>query len=82
MTPEDMTEGDGTSHRQLLEESRDELVAAIRSYKYAKDLPPLVRELRQVIDTLDGLPSGRRDTPADEIAARREERRRKAAAGE
>ncbi len=75
----DMTVGDGDAHRRLLEESRDELVSAIRECRYQKDLPPLIRELRMVIGELEGRPSAKRDTPTDEIARRREERRRKAA---
>lgn len=68
--------------RNLLEFSRDQLLSAIDQCRYQKDLPPLIRELRMVLSELDGLPSAKQDTPADEIAARRKERRRKAASGE
>lgn len=61
--------------------SREALVEAVATCRYQKDLPPLVRELRMVLAELDGLPDAKATTVADEIAARRDARR-KAASGE
>lgn len=75
-----VTDGDMDSPRRLLEEARDELLVVMRSPgTLAKELPAVVRELRMVLAELHSLPSSKKDTPTDEIAARREERRRKAA---
>lgn len=63
--------------REVLTDLRDRLLAACPAAEI-KELPALSRELRQVLAELDALPSGEKKAPADEIAKRREERRRKA----
>ncbi len=67
------------TRRELLESCRDRLVTEIDEAD-AKELPALSRELRAVLSELEGIPDGRAQTPADEIAARRAARRK--AAGE
>lgn len=64
--------------RTILERLRDDLLGAIPDAK-TNELAALSRELRQVVAELDGLPDGKAVAPTDEIARRREERRRKAA---
>jgi hypothetical protein len=66
------------SRRQILETLRDQLIDEC-SQAVGKDLAPLARELRQVVAELDGIPDATAKAPTDEIAARRDERRRKAA---
>lgn len=63
---------------ELLESSRDRLLQEIDEAN-ATELPALSRELRAVLSEIDGIPSAEKTAPADEIAKRREERRRKAA---
>jgi hypothetical protein len=75
--------------REILEAARNELVKRLdrrggcdnEDHGIVTDaaLPGLLRELRQVLAELDALPSGQKETPADEIAKRREDRRRRAA---
>ena len=70
--------------RASLEAVRDRLAEEIDTARYAKDVPPLVQRLVDVIERLEKLPdSGQVDT-VDEFTARRERRRaaaREAAAG-
>ncbi|GAB1642545.1 hypothetical protein [Krasilnikovia sp. MM14-A1259] len=66
--------------REILESLRDQLIAACPASEL-KELPALSRELRQVLAELDAIPDGKAKAPADEIAKRRADRRRKAAAG-
>lgn len=74
----DDTESVPQSQRDLLEMGRDQLVTAILQCRYQKDLPPLVRELRMILAELEGLPDAKVVTRTDEIAARREARRKAA----
>jgi hypothetical protein len=65
--------------RQALEALRDRLAAAADEAD-DRDLPALSRELRMVWQALDELPAtGAKASAPDQIAQRREERRRKAA---
>lgn len=64
--------------RTILETLRDQLLASIPAAEL-RELPALSRELRQTIAELDALPDASSVAPADEIARRREDRRRKAA---
>lgn len=76
--------------REILEAARDELVKRLEDrggcdnedHGRVSDvaLPALLRELRLVLAEIDGIPSGKAEAPADEIAKRREARR-KAASG-
>jgi hypothetical protein len=68
------------TRREALEALRDRLTDETGVIE-GKDLPPLSRELRAIWAELDALPSEDSKAPADEIAARREERRRQAASG-
>lgn len=84
---------DPSSRRALLEAIRDRLIAELdgdaghrRSCECkcgvppdARTVPTLAKELRELIRELDGLPVPNATAPADEIARRRDERRRKAA---
>ncbi|MGE6955115.1 hypothetical protein [Staphylococcus capitis] len=77
--------------RQILESARDELVKRLgdrgscdnEDHGRVSDvaLPGLIRELRQVLAELDGIPTGNAKAPADEIAKRRTKRRQEAATG-
>lgn len=64
--------------RETLEDLRARLLAAIPEAEL-KELAALSREVRQILADLDGLPSADAKAPADEIARRREDRRRRAA---
>jgi hypothetical protein len=66
------------NRRQTLERLCDRLMTECDK-AFGKDLAPLSRELRQTIAELDGLPDVNAKAPTDEIAKRRNERRRKAA---
>lgn len=44
----------------------------------SRELPAISRELRMVLAELDAMPEAGSNAPADEIARRREERRKKA----
>lgn len=65
------------SRREILESLRDELWSAVDDAT-VKDLPAVARELRMILAELEGIPSAKADTPADEIAKKREARRRTA----
>ncbi|HZE32839.1 MAG TPA: hypothetical protein VE198_15550 [Actinoallomurus sp.] len=77
------------ARRDILETLRDEIRSRLEGRGGCdnedhhgvtdRELPGLARELRLLLSELDGLPSEKKDAPADEIAERREERRRKAA---
>ncbi len=66
------------SRREDLEALRARLVAEAAEAD-VRDLPAVSRELRAVWADLETLPAAEGTVPADEIARRREERRRKAA---
>lgn len=63
---------------ELLELLRDQLVIKA-DLADSKDLPGVSRELRMVLAEIDVIPSANAKTQTDEIAKRRDERRRKAA---
>jgi hypothetical protein len=63
--------------RTILESLLDQLKGAVPAADL-KELPALSRELRQTLAELDALPDAKATAPADEIARRRDERRRKA----
>lgn len=75
--------------RELLEQLRDELAARLAARAACdnddhgrigdKELPAISRELRMVLAELDAIPSTKKNAPTDEIAARYERRRQKAA---
>ncbi len=77
------------TRRELLELLRDELVARVEDRGScdnenhgradSREIPAISRELRMVLAELDAIPEAGSKAPADEIARRREERRRKAA---
>lgn len=64
--------------RELLETLRKRLMDELDSCE-GRDLAPLSRELRAIAVELDALPVPQSTAPADEIARRREDRRKKAA---
>lgn len=66
------------TRRELLELLQDELIVRVDQAD-AKDLPALSRELRMVLGELDAIPDEKSNSPADEVARQREERRRRAA---
>lgn len=72
--PEDVAAG----HRQALEAIRDRLAAELAAAE-GRDVAPIARELRAVLGELQGLPSKREESPVDDLAEKRNERRRKAA---
>ena len=83
---------DRSSRRELLEAILDRLIAELdgdaghrRSCECkcgvppdARTVPTLAKELRELIKEIDGLPRANSDAPADEIARRREARRKAA----
>lgn len=83
MPPDLRKRGEGmTTHREALEHLRDTLTAELASDMCRpNDAAALSRELRAVWAELEALPAADSKAPADEIARRRE-RRRKRAAGE
>lgn len=63
---------------------RDRLAVWIDQAKYAKDIPPLVQRLADVLERLEKLPNPEAVDAVDEFAARRASRRaaaREVAAG-
>ena len=66
-----------TTHREALEALRDTLTAELDSdLCRPQDAAALSRELRAVWSEIEALPSADSKAPADEIAKRRERRRR------
>jgi hypothetical protein len=70
-----------TTRRKALEEIRDVLTRSLAETEDPRDLTALARELRATWAELDGIPVADSQAPADEIARRREERRRQASGG-
>jgi hypothetical protein len=68
-----------TTRREALEEIRDRLTETMSVTEDPRDLTALAKELRATWAELDGIPATDSQAPADEIAQRREERRRQAA---
>jgi hypothetical protein len=65
--------------RRSLEAIRERLAGALESAKYTKDLPPLAKQLVDVMAAIDALPAPGEVSVLDEIAAKRVERRAEAA---
>jgi hypothetical protein len=61
-----------------LETLRDRLVVELEDAE-GRDVAPIARELRMVLNELDSLPATRKESPVDQLAARRSSRRKKAA---
>lgn len=59
---------------------RNRLAEEIEQTTSGRDLAALSKQLKDVLDAIADLPTGRESSPADEIAKRREERRKKAIA--
>ncbi len=70
------------THREALELLRDQLTATLKLVTQPRDVAGISRELRLVWAELEGLPVPGSKAPVDLLAQRREERRRKQAAGE
>ncbi|GGK32064.1 hypothetical protein GCM10010124_26030 [Pilimelia terevasa] len=66
------------TRREALEAIKDRLTAELDVVE-GRDTAVLAKELRATWAELDGLPAVDSDAPADEIARRREQRRRSAA---
>lgn len=66
-----------SDHRRRLEAIRDRLTEELDE-SAGRDLAPLARELRAVLAELESLPVPDSKAPADEIAKRRNDRRRRA----
>lgn len=64
--------------RQALEALRDRLAEELVEAE-GRDVAPIARELRATLADLETLPNGREESPVDDLAKRRQTRRRKAA---
>ena len=70
----DFTEAVAESRRSALVALRDRLAGECVEAS-ARDLPPLVRQLREVLRDIDSIPVPGEANPIDEIAKRRRSRR-------
>ncbi len=66
------------SRRDALEAIRDRLAAELEDAE-GREVAALARELRATLLELEGLPSKREESPVDDLAARRANRRAAAA---
>lgn len=62
------------AYRAQLEALRDRLAAEIDCVSEPRELPPLIKELREVIKTLDSLPVANGATKLGQIEAQRAKR--------
>lgn len=73
---EDMASGD---LRKQLTALRDFLARQLESCRRADAIAPIARQLQAVVVQLDALPDKAEESPVDNLAERREQRRAKAA---
>jgi hypothetical protein len=63
--------------RQSLEAIRDRLASELDEAE-GRDVAPIAKELRNVIDTIEALPGAREGSKSDDLAAQRAKRRAQA----